>query len=308
VLRSWCEMGHQQRTFLLQFRFLRQFVHLFMNQTGANYQVHQQHRLIPPKWEYILEIISLLLRQCHLLELPLHQADHSPLMFEPLDKLFSLENQPSLQSVLKKLYKRVIEKQYDNPSWKNILNIVGVMCWENQSFSNDVITFIKKGVDRVGPEEVGSYMLLMQTLVGMDDGLTMDRAVKLHNRQTGVLNLIDIYRKSHVNFSYICIEYIIQMMVEFPHYKEAIKVERHQWDWMDNWLKRYCYRYYQPYAQSGGRQQQVWQTWQKYVEVCKSMGFEVDQEDEQPNIVKDESPDNEESDNDIYPDHQGDDI
>jgi len=303
VLRAWCEMGHQQRKFLLSFRFLRHFVNLFMTQTGANYQVHQQHRLIPPKWEYLLEIIQLLLRQCHILELPTHQADHSPLTFEPYTELHKLENQTSLKSVLKKLYKRVVEKQYDNPELTNVLKIVGVMAWEDQNFSGDVIAFIKKGVDRVGPEEVGYFMRLMHILVGMDDGLAMDRTVKLHNRQNGVLKTIDVYRKSHVSFSFVTIEFLIQMMEEFPHYREAIKAERNQWEWMDSWLKRYCYRYYQPYAQSG-RISPIWQTWEKYVEVCKLMGFEVDQEEEKP-LIREDSPDDEDVE-DIYPDEDAD--
>jgi len=252
---------------------------------------HHSLRLTPPKWEYLLEVMVLLLRQCDLLDLPPSQVDYSPLSFEPHDQLTKIDPNLRIETQLKKVYRRVVENGFDNNQMSNVLELVQLVAWENQPFSNDVIMFVTKGVEAVGPDQVGSYMRLMYALVSLDDTLYPDRIAKLHMQQSGVLFHIKFFRKAHAPFSFVCISHLVEMMRDIPQYKESMKKCREQWEWMDEWLKRHSRahdagnRYYQ-YNQRSNKQAADQAVWEKYQALVKEMGFTMeDSEDDNDNFV-----------------------
>eukprot|EP00494_Astrolonche_serrata_P029843 UN30110 len=224
------------------------------------------HRLIPPKWQYLLEVIVLLLRQCYLLEVPESQANHSPLAFKPYNKLFKFDkNSFRLDKKMKDVYRRTIENNYDDANLTNTRKIVALMTWENETFSSDVVKCILTGVDQAGPDQVGNYMKLMHVIVGLQDGLCDDRLTRLHNEQQGVLYLVELFKKSHATFSYYCIEALIEMMAAYPHYSKEMEEIREQWCWMDEWLKKFTHRFSREY-----NNKRI-QTWEKYKQVLANM-------------------------------------
>jgi len=262
-----------------------------LEQTSQQFNQLTHHRLTPPKWEYLLEVVVLLLRQCYLVQLPIKQADFCDLTFQPYEALYQLDPQTRVETLMKKLYRRVIENSYDNAEMTNSIQIVKLMCWENQSFSHDVISYICKGVDAVGPEQVYIYMKLMKALVELDDTLYQDRINKFHHPQSGVLHFIDYFKKAHAPFSFACIEYLVEMMEDIPNYLATMKRDRAHWHWMDEWLQRHCNRY-------KGYNSRKLEVWKRYQQCVKAMGFQLEENgraDEQEYTLEEDD-----SDDDIY--------
>lgn len=264
-------MGHQQRLFLLENKMISHLTKIIFDQSQPQYQSQAaRFRLAPPKWEYLLEVVALLLRQCHICEVPPHQCEYGALTFEPYDQLFDPSKQPNVRfkDRMKEFYKRVINNQYDERNHTNICTIVKVMCWENQNFTDDVIQFIVDYVDRSPAEQVPPYMKLMYSIIGLQDNLYRHRFPKLHHPQNGILVFMNYYRNQHPKFSLVVLESIIQMMEDFEHYRESMKLIRNHWEWIDEWLQKQAPRYT---AQRGGKSQ----IWEQYVALVEEMGFQL---------------------------------
>lgn len=91
-------------------------------------------------------------------------------------------------------------------------------------------------VKQEGQDSVGSYMEMMDALVSLEDTMYDYRVNHLLSPKSGVILLIKSYRKSHAQFSWVCIKYLITMLLRYPHFVDTMKAKRAQWFWMDQWL------------------------------------------------------------------------
>jgi len=300
VIHQYALMGHHQRNYLIDRQMVNRLGDFYL---GAQYSPYSDgkrqypmmgNRMYPPKFDIVIQIISILLCACHtaqtkkllsfydqrketmdeatkkkwlkLSPVALSYKDPANNPEDPdRDCLHDLSELDGKLAHCRYLYdKMIVEAHHNREILKALNNLVVHWSYEDKTFSSEVITMITEGVDKSGADQVQTFLAIMSKFVSIDDSQRDFRLEQLHappQTDKSVLYFIKCYRSNHQPFSYQSIKALVAMMKENEHYAKYMVQKRKTWEWWDAWLDQYVHRQTYMHNQNNARLTQLKIEW-----------------------------------------------
>ncbi|ETO14937.1 Ubiquitin carboxyl-terminal hydrolase family protein, partial [Reticulomyxa filosa] len=269
VFRDFAEMGPLERRFLVRKQLIEKLGDLYLGTaspfTKGNPNKQYMHvgaRIYPPKLYPIVQTLSLLICSCHTpatkqrsqnTEQQKKGSENSKRKGPKFPKtalvhtnangqedLLVMSSQDEKIRETKEFCARMVTQAQNSRETLDALNnIICHWCFEDASYTSEIVFIILDGIDRSNADSVVTLLLIMERFISVEDSLQQERMNKLHGKDPSVLRSISVCRTHHQLFAFNCIRYLVEIMERNETYRRFMLKKRNEWKWWDGWLQNY---------------------------------------------------------------------